>query len=169
MTFKILKSQAPSDLAEQVEGYISALNAHRRTVGVPAPSAPDVVAACVTRKQYPIKVRKPDDFIADFEIVNDDPPPLTLEQKKQKLTEELMQVEREASDAILPMRRRRMQQIKMAAAAKSKKAVDKAFLKDCEKCHGRLDKLHHTVAEALNEIEDLTAKTVDKWKLPKLR
>ncbi len=75
MTVKVLKSQIGNiAFADQVEQYRQAMLAHRFTVDVPAPAAPSLlVESCIRRVQYPISAEKPDDFVADYEIVDDLP------------------------------------------------------------------------------------------------
>lgn len=73
MTVQIPKSQVPDDFADRVEAFRQALLRHRTTRGVAVPTAHHLIEQCVRRVQYPIKDKKPDDFVADFEIVDDTP------------------------------------------------------------------------------------------------
>lgn len=76
MTVKVYKSLMPHDFAAQVADYIEALNAHRHTVGIPRPTAPsDLVHSVVMRRIHPIAAKKPDDYFADYEVIDDTPKP----------------------------------------------------------------------------------------------
>ncbi len=84
MTVKVLKSHiGSSPFAAEVEDYRQRLLAHRFTVDVPAPMAASaMVEECIKRVQYPIEDQKPDDFVADYEIVDDLP---SLDTRKAEL------------------------------------------------------------------------------------
>lgn len=70
---KVYTSQLKGiDLPSAVQRQIEALCGHRSTVGVAAP-VPEhaIVEQCIRRVQYPIEAGKPDEFVADYEIVDD--------------------------------------------------------------------------------------------------
>jgi hypothetical protein len=110
MTYRILKSRVAAlgyDFASEVEKYIAALEAHRFSGNAAPTSYPDVEAA-VARKQYPIADQKPDDFVADYEIVNDDPPPPSLAERKAAAIAALRQEEVAEIDKLFPAETRRL-------------------------------------------------------------
>lgn len=71
MSIKLYRSKLPPDFEAQVEAFRQALLKHRFMKKVAAPTAPRYVEACIVRVRYPIKDKKPDDFITDYEIVED--------------------------------------------------------------------------------------------------
>lgn len=73
MVMKVHTSQIKGiDLPSAVQAHIDALYKHRLTIGEPAP-VPEhaIVEHCIKRVQYPINFEKPDDFVVDYEIVDD--------------------------------------------------------------------------------------------------
>jgi len=82
MTFTVLKSQVGEGFADSVNAYIKALMDHRLTKNQAAPTAPSFIENAIKRVQVK---GKPDDFVADFKIIDDSPPPPTPEQKRADL------------------------------------------------------------------------------------
>ena len=74
MKIKLLKSKLPANFDQQVEAFRQALLKHRFTKGKPAPAASHIIENCIIRVRYPIKDKKPDDFITNYEIVDDSVP-----------------------------------------------------------------------------------------------
>jgi hypothetical protein len=116
MTLKLTKSQVdalPFDFEQAVRDFIAAKEEHRFT-GDAAPTADALVEAAVRRVTYAVDAGKPDDFVADYEIEDDTPPPeppapaLTLEQRKQTLIAESRQVEQVKINALMPAGKRRL-------------------------------------------------------------
>ncbi|UZE51890.1 hypothetical protein ONR75_15775 [Rhodopseudomonas sp. P2A-2r] len=100
MTLKVYKSQlAGVDFAAAVEGHRQALLAHRFT-GDAAPTAHDLIASAVRR--VPCE-GGPDDFVSDFEIVDDTPVvvPPTPQQVRDDLIARLRSAENVAALAVL--------------------------------------------------------------------
>lgn len=115
---QILKSQiGDSDFVAAVEQYRQALLDHRFTEGQPAPTAHALVEACVRRVAVP---GEPDDFVSDFEIVDDTPPPPpepTLEERKAKLISESRLKEIAVIGALMPAGKLRLFQMDVQIAA----------------------------------------------------
>lgn len=110
MTIKLLKSLVDRipDFEGQVEAYRQALLAHRMTVDEPRPLAGHVIESCVRRV---VVSDQPDDFVLDYEIEDDTPPPPvppTLEQRKAVLFDAVTQMEQSALNGVaLPIGKRR--------------------------------------------------------------
>jgi len=84
MTLSLLKSQVdllPFDFEQAVKDFIASKNEHRFSGG-PAPVANGLIEGAVRRIQYPVEDQKPDEFVADYEIVDDTPPGPTLAERK---------------------------------------------------------------------------------------
>lgn len=127
----------------------------------------------IRRVQYPIAEEKPDDFELDFEIVDDTPPPPTLDEQKDVLRAEVGRCARAAQRAILPPGKAQLLELDASEAhavplgkrsAEQSKAIE-AFDAYVKAIQG----LNRRAAEALAEIDDLTADTIGKWSCPELR
>lgn len=89
MTMRIPLSQvraAGLDFAADVQAFVQAKLDHRFTVGEPAPVAHPLVEAVVHRVPA-TEPGQPDDFVADYEIIDDTPPPPEAQQAIQVLRE----------------------------------------------------------------------------------
>lgn len=71
MTFTVSKSMIPENFPELVDAHIKALMDHRTKVNVPTPTAEPLVEMSVKRLKNGGK--RPDDFIADYAILDDVP------------------------------------------------------------------------------------------------
>lgn len=109
---------------------------------------------------------KPDDFIANYEIINDAPLPITLEQRKQALEGELLNQSKLAREAVVPPRRRLLADLKAqeAKSAETPSPEQTAFVVEYDAMQQRLVTVQRHFAEQLNEIEDLTEETIGAWK-----
>lgn len=114
---QILKSQiGDGDFAAAVEQYRQAMLDHRFTQGEPAPTAHPLVEACV--KRVPVE-GEADDFVADYEIVDDTPPPPpepTAEERKATAIMKSRQQEQADIAAIMPAGKLRLFQMDVNAA-----------------------------------------------------
>lgn len=102
MTMQIALSQAGPDFADRVERHRQARIAHQATIDVPAPVDDPLVEACIRR------VRKddgPDEFVADYQIVDDTP---SLAERKVKLMGVVSEMEGVAAAAVAPFGKRRL-------------------------------------------------------------
>jgi hypothetical protein len=147
MTFRILKSHVDAlgyDFPAAVAAHIAALEAQRFN-GQTAPRHDANVEAAVKRVQYPIEAKKPDDFVADFEIIDDTPPPPTLEDRKHAAISALRHEEQAEIEAVLgPVETRRLRGIHLNMAQRrahkarsdaTQRAVDEAKGKGAELTH----------------------------------
>jgi hypothetical protein len=180
MTLKLYRSQVPEGFEEAVEAHRQALLSHRFTVDVPAPIAPStLVEAAISRVQYPVKDKKPDDFVVDY-VVEDDPPPppKSFQDKKFTLMNEVLAAERTLSQQILPAGKARLFHIRTNDILMAKQTAelakqpdpttpeDEKFLSLQKERIARLDELNRGVAQALSDIEDLNEQTIDGWQMP---
>src|SRR5258707_14648815 len=86
-----------------VQDYINTLHAFNMVVGKPRPTAVHpLVEKAIKRVQTQ---GQPDKYVADFVIVDDRPPPPSLEEKKHKLVSDLRFAENAAMEKILPARK----------------------------------------------------------------
>lgn len=173
MTFEIRISQF-WDGADQiafenaVQDYINTLHAFNMVVGKPRPAAiHPLVERAIKRIQEP---GRPDRYVADYEIIDDTPPPPSLEDKKNKLMSELRQAESVSMNEILPHRKVRLLNLKHAAAVavdETERTIqhneDIAHMANIKEIYDRFSLI---AAQAESDIEDLTEQTIANWHLP---
>lgn len=177
MPHKILKSLLPTEdhvnsfqrlVNEQIE-KMRIHDAHMKLVAqdpenyhpYPADVAhPDIMAAIV---------KEGDDYNIEFEIEDDvTPPPLTLEEKKTKLSQVLIVEASQLQEKIFPARKRSLAAIEnskiFAIEEKDRTDVQKKSINDYQKKVLQLEKINHHYAEMEASIEDLTEANIDGWK-----
>jgi hypothetical protein len=120
MALTLLKSQIdalPYNFDEEVGKFIAAKEAHRFEGGH-APSLHSLVESAVKRVQYPIEAKKPDDFVRDYEIIDDTPPPRikTVDEKRQDALNASRQQENAEIEAISPVFGRRLAELRFQDA-----------------------------------------------------
>jgi hypothetical protein len=172
MTARILKSNIINlgfDYAAAVEAFRQAKLDHRFTEGEPAPAAIAIVEAAV--KRVP-QENGPDDFVADYEIVDDLPPPPTLQERKRELTNQVHLQEMEAYIAVIPRGKRRLLEIQhreiTGKPPEQRTAEDVAFLEDYDAKQSRIQAITKAGAILEAQIEDLTEETIAGWRMPEL-
>jgi hypothetical protein len=181
----------PFDFESEVTEFIKARMSHRFTLGEPAPLAPHWWVESAI-KRVPGAEGQPDDFVPDYEIEDDTPPPPTLDQRKHLLAAQLHASAMEAQAAILPPLKARIWNIEYARisaavaavpgkpgtvdtpaetsealrkrALKTLKKEDAEFLLAHEGRLKKLDAIHYQMAKLESEIHDLTEETIDAWK-----
>jgi hypothetical protein len=190
MTFKIVLSAVkalPFDFKAEVEKHAAALMEHRTKEGVEAPSVIHPwVEAAVSRVQHPVSAERPDDFISDYVITDDTPPPPTLEQRKTVLADEASHAAIIALNALVPPRKRNLFAFrhrdalaafvildrKMAEATMSKADFEilasphRVIMAEHEDREAKVQAVYRKLAQVHSDIDDLTDETVDGWKLP---
>jgi len=143
------------------------LHAFNTVVGKARPTAHPLVERAITRIQTK---GQPDKYVADFIIVDDTPPPPSLEDKKNKLISDLRFAENTAMEKILPARKIRLAHIKCADAMSLDESVRTAeHNKDIAlivTVQGVREQYALIAAKAEADIEDLTEQTIDNWQLP---
>src|SRR6266852_5845734 len=85
-----------------VKNYIDTLHAFNMIVGKPRPTAHPLVERAVKRVQTQ---GQPDKYVADYMVVEDKLPVLSLEEKKNKFLSDLRFAENAAMEKILPARK----------------------------------------------------------------
>jgi hypothetical protein len=192
MPLKLYLSQInalPFAFEAAVSDYIAEKMAHRFTVGEPAPSAGHAWVENAV-KRVPGGEGKPDDFVADYEIVDDTPPPPTLDEQKQALVAKVHADYHAAQTTMIPPLKARLwglehariltalstivpmqsdetseaHQARALPILAKKAPADAAFLGDYL---ARQKKMHAVIlhlATMESQIHDLTAETIDAWK-----
>jgi hypothetical protein len=162
MTLNLKKSQVdslPFDFEQAVRDFIAAKEAHRFT-GDAAPTAIALVEAAVRRIQYPIDAGKPDDFVADYRIEEDTPPPTTAEQRKLTMIAESRQAEQAAIDALMPAGKRRLldmdSQRAMSVLEQNRSREQLRFIEQRVDLVARIEDIRYAAAQREAAIEDIT-------------
>lgn len=173
MTLRIRKSQVHPDFEQAVEAHRQALLTHRfaqpdrkTKQSIPRPTASGIVEASVTR--VPGEKGKPDDFIADYEIVDDTPPPPSLVELKNKLIHEVSKAEQELLASIIPFGKRRLLDIKfheIMSGGGPKTIPDTQLVNDYNEKLKRMQGITKRAAQMQSDIEDLTEATIGAWKM----
>lgn len=162
MTLRIPKSQLATlgyDFAAAVVEHKAALDAHRFS-GDARPRALQLVEDAIRREQYPVEEGKPDDFVIDYEIVDDTPPPPTLAERKAKARADLLKEEQVAIDALIAPEKVRLAQMQYQRALAVVEAVrsdaDKKLIEDWEVLMKRVDDIRFAYAQREASIADMT-------------
>jgi hypothetical protein len=194
MTLKLSLSQVksmPFDFEAAVQDFIGAKKHHQSTDGEPAPSARhQMVEAAVKRVPGSIDPPRPDDFVADYEIVDDTPPQPSLDQRKAVLVAALGTAANAAIAAVIPPLKRRLWDLEQhriavllngaklesvkdetpearrARALATLSADDLAHYLAHEARNKKIDAIVYQVAKAESAIHDLTEETLPTWKPP---
>ena len=157
MTFQIAKSAiANMDYPAAVEAYRQALLVHRFT-GEAAPTALPIVEQAVRRIQYPISDGKPDDFVADYEIVDDTPPPPSDAERKAALVSKIMEAQHLAVDAVMPAGKLRLLTLQANEA--------KILISQFEVVQQKLAAIEYHGATLEAAVDDLTPDQYDTWQM----
>lgn len=148
--------------AAAVEDFRQAKLAHRHTIGEPAPLAPPLVEVAVRRV---IQAEgQPDDFVANYEIV-----PLTLDEKKKELADQVAKLEAEAVALVVPPGKARLWQMDVARASRVAEKDRTAEQHQALAAHAerakKIEYVNYHAATLAAEIDDLTDETIDGWRL----
>lgn len=159
----------PEDFEKLVEEYRQCMLLHRFTVGVSAPYAPPIIADCIKRVNQ--GKGKPDDFVADYEIIDDTPPPPpepTFEVKKLKLRAEVSSAERSAIDAIMPPGKRQLLALKVRMITRlpaDQTEEEKKLISIYASTDFEISAIQFRAAEMQVEIDHLTEAEIDQWQV----
>jgi hypothetical protein len=170
----------PFDFEDEVKKFVQAKKDHLLTEGVPAPTHHPWVEMSVRRipgqveRSGGMTIIQPDDFVPDYTIIDDTPPPPSLAEKKAKIADEInRQAEALASQIAPPLKRKlfdvRIRDAHQAAglaqaAHQEPSAADKATIAEHEARNAKIDAIYRHVAELESQIHDLTEDQVDVWK-----
>lgn len=158
----------PFDFESAVSAHIKALEAHRFTENEPAPAAPHpLVELAVARVQYPIEAGIPDTFVPAYRIVDDTPPPPTLEERKEAMAAQLAAQAKSVIDGIVPPLKRRLWDFQYSEAATTTAALrtpdQKAFIVNHDARNERVYAVNRHLAQLHSDVHDLTETTIDRW------
>jgi hypothetical protein len=165
MTFQIAKSVInglPYNYADAVEAFRQAKLKHRFTGDV-APSAPALIESALRRVQTEGQA---DDFVADYEIIDDIPVP-TLAERKAALVAAIRAAEAAALARIISPARERLQGLDLSAVyakpESERSEADRALLAKAVAIAARKDIVHRHGATQEIAVEELTEATLDGW------
>jgi hypothetical protein len=165
MTFQIAKSVIdglPYNYAEAVEAFRQAKLEHRFTGDI-APSAPAIIEHAVNRVPVPGQA---DDFVADYEIINDVPVP-TLPERKQALVAAIRAMEAAALGRIISPARERLMSLDINAVYVKPEAersdADRALLARMSRLAARKETVYRHSAVLEVAVEELTEATIGVW------
>lgn len=152
-----------------VEAFIKAMRDHNKTVGEPRPIAHPLVEAAVKRV---VRKNHPDTYEPHYTIIDDaiEVLPPSLAEKKAMLHNAVIGAEMAAKEALCPMRKRPLLSIQanegLNKPVKKRTKEEKLAIALFEKVSSATRDIELRSAVALSEIEDLTVKNIDKWKVP---
>jgi hypothetical protein len=166
MTFKIAKSVIDGmgiDYPAEVEAFRQAKLAHRFTGDV-APSAPAIIEHAVRR--VPVEGAA-DDFVTDYEVVDDTPPPPTLQERKAALVSTIRSMEAAASAEIVTPARERLMGLDLNEVYVKPDAdrndADRALVAKMTDVAARKATINRHAVLLEIEVEDLNEADIDGW------
>jgi hypothetical protein len=158
---------------QAVAEHIDRLIAFSREVGKPRPVAHPLVEMAVKRISHPKSAKLPDDFMADYVVVDDTPPPpppLNIEDRKRALVAAVHAAEHAAKHAVLPQRKHRLLNLNYSEAVakpeQARTADDNLLISAAMEAGNKMRAIEMVAAQAESDIEDLTEDTVDSWQVP---
>jgi hypothetical protein len=165
MTFQIAKSVLNAlsySYADEVEKFRQAKLAHRFTGDI-APSAPAIIEHAVRRVP---REGEADDFVADYEVIDDVAAP-TLAERKAALLGKIRTAEAAASARIISPGRERLMGLDLNAVYAKPEAdrsdADRALLATSADIAVRKQAIQRHGAALEVEVEDLTDAAMDGW------
>jgi hypothetical protein len=166
MSAKVLKSQLPPDFADQVAAFHKAKLDHHNTIGVPAPTADYMVAQCVHRVPSD-DPEVPDNYVINYEVIDDLPPPPTLAEKRTKLRMQVQTAEFEAYDAIMTPGKLRLLHVEVDEALQEKVHSDEQLAKihKLEEVMSARKVIMHQAVRIGASIDDLDDAGIEAFKL----
>jgi len=145
-----------------VQEYVNSLHAFNMVVGKPRPTAHPLVERAIKRVQ---KQGFPDQYVADYVVIDDTPPPPSLEDKKNKLMSELRAAEAVAMNSVLPHRKTRLVHLNsnkaLTVSEEQRTDEHKKDIELLEKIKAFNEKIMRIAAQAESDIDDLTEQTID--------
>lgn len=174
MPFEVKLSQLTDTTAfdNAVKSHIRALLDFNKKVGKPRPTAHPLIESAISRVQVK---GKPDSYVANYVFVDDrdtaqETPPLSLDERKNLLQNELTRSKIATATKILPDRKRLLVQLHYVEATKKleddRTTDDKKAVAEYLDFQKQFDALELKYAIALHALDDLTEDTVDSWQVP---
>lgn len=159
---------------------------HQPVITYPNPETGELVTEPVGEPVKFIGSEKPDDFVPEYEIVDDTPPPPTLDERKMALVSHVAELAHKAVHVIEPPLKRNLfafqltdaqravdtlhNQVRSGAITQSDFELMVAPHRSAAAKHNeRTDKvqaIYRKLAQAHADIHDLTDATIDEWKPP---
>lgn len=165
MTFRMTRTALkalPYDFVRAVEEHRAALLAHRFS-GDAAPTADSVVEQALRRVR---REGEPDDFVVDYEVIEDVVPPSAVEQR-QSLLAALRQAEVSARDAVIGagrLRRLGLDVSRILARPESDRTTDdRSVLASYAAVQARLERIQYHAAIQEEALETLPAVELAGW------
>lgn len=148
-----------------VDAHINAMKAHQTTIGEAAPAAHPLVEQAIRRVQYPIEARKPDDFVKDFQVIDDSP---SLEERKTALAQAVHMRATTAIQTIMPPLKQRLREMQyhdaLAVKIEDRSSAQKATIAEHQSRTSKISAVMRHLAQQESDIHDLTEDTIDDWK-----
>lgn len=156
VAFKALVDDHAAELRQYAE-HVAAVKMGEAQ-GYPPPVANELVDRAVRRP----------DLVPDFEVVDDvTPPPLSLEEKKQRLHARIRQLESEAMSRDMPVGKRRLLSLKLREALETPENArtddETSIVSSHEDLAKRDRALQRRAAEMQAVVDDLTAEDIDSF------
>jgi hypothetical protein len=155
----------PFDFGGAVDAHIKALKAHQSTIGEAAPTPPHpLVERVIRRVQYPIDAKKPDDFVADFKVVDDTP---SLDQRKMELAQKIGLGAQTLINSIIPPLKVRLWNLQANEAKgippAKRSTQQKTAIANQDARNAKVNAIMAHLAQMESDIDDLTEQTIDGW------
>lgn len=165
---EIIKLAGSREAFEQaITTHILALRAFAHEIGKPRPVSHPAVEACIKREQ---EEGKPDTYVPNYNIIDDSPPPPTLEEKKGVAHRAIQAAEQAAKNNILPNAKVRLANIKYSIAygkpEDQRSAEEKEDIASLLLVHKAWQQIDLQSAQAESDLDDLDEAGVDSWKPP---
>jgi hypothetical protein len=158
----------PFDFEKEVVAFIKAKQDHRTKIGEAAPSPPHALVEVAVRR-VPGSIDPPvaDDFVADYAIVDDTPPPPSLDQRKAAKAAEMAALAQAAIARFSPPLKRRLMDMDyrraLAVDEDKRSNADKATIAAALDRGARTEAISYHLATLEAQIHDLTDAAIDDW------
>lgn len=150
------------DFQKEVEEHIANIIAHRDIVGKAPPAAGTFVEEAIRRERR--SDGGPDDLTADYEIIDDTPPPPTREQRIQIALADLRAKEQAEIEALVPSHKRRLLEMEYNRAnqrvgyakvhGQAPNAADEATIQDFTNLQKAVGDIQYAYAQREAAIEE---------------
>lgn len=173
MEIKLSQLQDRAQFEQAVAEHIARLKAFVSEVGKPRPVAHPLIEASIKRISYPKADKKPDEYVADYTIVDDTPPPpppLSLEDRKRALFAQLRVAENAAKEQFVPEMKRRLLVLRyqraMGTPEETRDQEQARLIEEYHALQKAVEEIEYKGAAAESDLADLTEDTIDSWQVP---